>query len=125
MADTPLPPPPAQPPTWGPRPEGPAARPAPGPRKQHRVFFWLFLAVQLFFLVWIIAALNGADADPEACAGLTGDALQVCRDAGDVGTALGVWLLVAFWAAVDVILATTYGIYRLGRRQRDRPDRVR
>ncbi len=117
MADVPLPPPPSQPPTWGPRPDEPAARPAPERRKPRRVFFWFFLGLQLLFLLWIVAALN-TDPDSDACAELTGDTLQLCRDAEEVGTVAGVWLVVAFWAAVDVILATTYGIYRLGRRQR-------
>ncbi|WP_046779906.1 hypothetical protein [Streptomyces yangpuensis] len=119
MTNRPVPPAPQ----WGPRPEGPSGASGPtaatGPRRPHRVFFWVFLAVQVFFLIWVIGALGSADADPEACAELTGDALQICRDAGDVGTAIGVGLLIALWAAVDVILATTtYGIYRLGRRQR-------
>ncbi|WP_183063864.1 hypothetical protein [Streptomyces sp. gCLA4] len=117
MADVPLPPPPSQPPTWGPPPEGPPVRPAPRPRKPRRVFFWFFLALQLFFLVWIVAALN-TDPDADACAELTGDALRLCRNTEEVATAAGVWLVVVFWAAVDVVLATTYGIYRLGRRQR-------
>ncbi|MGW7331001.1 hypothetical protein ACWGIU_20865 [Streptomyces sp. NPDC054840] len=118
MADTPLPPPPSRPPEWGPRPEGPTARPSPRPAKPHRVFFWVFLAVQILFLVWIITAVNEAPDLPDACVGLTGDALQICRDGGEVGTAIGVGLLIALWAAVDIILATTYGIYRLSRRQR-------
>ncbi|MGW7451271.1 hypothetical protein [Streptomyces sp. NPDC054787] len=116
MSDDPLPPP--RPPSWGPRPEGPPALRAPGPKRPRRVFLWVFLALQLLFLVWVIAGLNNADDDPASCAGLTGDELQLCRDAGDVGSVIGLSLLIALWAAVDVILGITYGIYRLSRRQR-------
>ncbi|MFD3939116.1 hypothetical protein ACFWSF_09270 [Streptomyces sp. NPDC058611] len=49
---------------------------------------------------------------------MTGDALRLCQDAGDVGTAIGVGLIIALWAAVDVILGITYAVYRLSRRQR-------
>ncbi|MFG2337921.1 hypothetical protein [Streptomyces yangpuensis] len=117
MADVPFPPPPSQPPTWGPRPEGPTARPAPPPRRPRRVFFWFFLALQLLFLVWIVAAVNSAG-DVSSCDGLTGAALRACRDGEDAGTVLGVGFLIAVWAAVDVILGITYAVYRLGRRQR-------
>ncbi|WP_030769879.1 MULTISPECIES: hypothetical protein [unclassified Streptomyces] len=118
MADTPLPPPPARPPEWGPHPEEPPVGASPRPRKPRRIFFWVFLTVQILFLVGIIAAVNDAPDLPDSCVGMTGDALRLCKDSGEVGTAIGVGLLIALWAAVDIILATTYGIHRLSRRQR-------
>lgn len=36
----------------------------------------------------------------------------------DVGTAIGMGLIIALWVAVDIILGITYGVYRLARRQR-------
>lgn len=118
MTDTPSP-------QWGPRPEGPpppegSPPPAPDPKKKkpHRLFLWIFLAVQALFLLWIIMGVNSASDDDPDCEGLTGDALKLCQDAGDVGTAIGVGLIIGLWAAVDIILGVTYGIYRLSRRPR-------
>ncbi|PJE97679.1 hypothetical protein CUT44_11130 [Streptomyces carminius] len=110
-----VPAPPAQPPLWnGPPPEYAPTRPA---RKRHRVFFWFFLAVQALFLVWIITGIAGNSGTPAGCAGLTGKELELCEGAGDVGTAIGVGLIIALWVAVDVILGLTYLVYRLARRQ--------
>ncbi|WP_206324222.1 hypothetical protein [Streptomyces sp. HNM0574] len=89
---------------------------APAQRKRHRVFFWFFLAIQVLFLVWIIWAVASSGGTPEACRGLTGDDLQLCKDANDVGTTIGVGLVIGIWVAVDFILAVTYGIYRMARR---------
>ncbi|MFJ8464180.1 hypothetical protein [Streptomyces swartbergensis] len=109
MTDTPSP-------QWGPRPEG-SPPPTEGPKKKpRRIFLWVFLAVQALFLIWIIVGVNEAGDDP-SCEGLTGEALELCRDAGDVGTAIGVGLVIGLWAAVDIILGITYGIYRLGQRR--------
>ncbi|MFD5007191.1 hypothetical protein ACFWMV_30355 [Streptomyces mutabilis] len=41
----------------------------------------------------------------------------MCEDAGDVGTTLGVGLIIALWAAVDIILGFTYVVFRLARRR--------
>ncbi|MEV7253519.1 hypothetical protein ACPXCO_38170 [Streptomyces cyaneofuscatus] len=110
MTDTP-------PPTsWGQRPDKGLPPKEPKKKKSHRIFLWFFLAVQVIFLIWIITgASSGEDS---SCEGMTGDALRVCQDAGDVGTAIGVGLIIALWAAVDVILGITYAVYRLSRRQR-------
>ncbi|MFC8125901.1 hypothetical protein [Streptomyces sp. NPDC057302] len=113
MTDTPAP-------HWGPRPESGPPQPAPDAvkrKKPHRVFLWVFLAVQALFLIWIITGATSASDDP-SCEGLAGDALKLCQDAGDVGTTIGVGLIIALWAAVDIILGVTYGVYRLSRRPR-------
>ncbi|MGW7067188.1 hypothetical protein ACWGII_13945 [Streptomyces sp. NPDC054855] len=110
MADTPSP-------QWGPRPEGGAPVPAAAGgkgKKPRKVFLWIFLVVQALFVIWIIVGVNSASDDP-SCEGLAGDALKLCQDAGDVGTAIGVGLIIGLWAAVDIILGVTYGIYRLSR----------
>ncbi|MFF3527196.1 hypothetical protein ACFYX5_11030 [Streptomyces rubiginosohelvolus] len=68
------------------------------------------------FLVWIITGANSND--HASCEGMVGDALTTCQNAGGVGTAVGVGLIIALWVAVDIILGITYGVYRLARRQR-------
>lgn len=102
-------------PAWGPPGEEhpPSVR---NNRKHHRIFLWIFLAVQALFLFWIIAGVNGND--HASCKGMVGDALTTCQGAGDAGTAIGVGLVIVLWVAVDIILGITYGVYRLARRQR-------
>ncbi|MFE6766450.1 hypothetical protein [Streptomyces sp. NPDC057689] len=101
-------------PAWG--PPGEAQPPVSGPaRKHHRIFLWVFLAVQALFLVWII--VGAGSNDDSSCKGMTGDALRTCQDAGDAGTVIGVGLLIGLWVAVDLILGITYGVYRLARRR--------
>ncbi len=88
----------------------------PRPKKRRRVFLWFFLGVQILFLIWVIAGIASNDDNPDSCNGLTGDSLKVCQDAGDIGTTIGVGLVVGFWVAADFILALTYLIYRLATR---------
>jgi len=83
------------------------------PRRKRRVFWWFFLAVQALFLIWIIAGASGGH-DYSGCGTLTH---QQCADAQDVGTGIGVALIVAFWCIVDFLLAVGYGVYRLTRRR--------
>lgn len=104
------------PPQWGPRPEPPP--PAPKTRKPRRIFLWIFLAVQVIFLVWVIVGASSGAGTPKECRGLTGQDLQNCKDASHVGTTIGVGLVIGLWAAVDIILGITYFIYRLSRRGR-------
>lgn len=89
----------------------------PLPRKRHRVFFWVFLAVQILFLIWVIAGAASGHGTPESCQGRTGARLQLCNDASDVGTTIGVGLIIGLWVAVDFILGITYLIYRVASRQ--------
>ncbi|WP_179500011.1 hypothetical protein [Streptomyces sp. WZ.A104] len=110
-----------EPPTphWeqGARPGGPAPpAAAPPSRRKHRVFFWCFLAVQILFIVWIVTGIAAVSGTPAECQGLTGNDLQLCKDARDVGAAIGVGFIVGLWVAVDFILALTYSIHRLTRR---------
>ncbi|MEV5352100.1 hypothetical protein [Streptomyces sp. NPDC052693] len=87
------------------------------PRKRRRIFLWIFLAVQILFLAWVIFGAASAGGTPEECRGLRGDELQLCENAGDVGTTIGVGLVIGLWVAADFILALTYVIYRLASRQ--------
>jgi hypothetical protein len=80
------------------------------PRKKKRhVFRWVFLAIQVLFLIWII---GGASSAAGNCAGETGQALEACEAGTAVGAGIGVILIVFLWMAVDVILGVGYLIFR-------------
>lgn len=86
---------------------------AAAPKKKRRVFWWFFLAVQVLFLIWVIAGAHSGAGQPTDCGTL--DA-ETCNDASDAGTAIGVALIIVFWCVVDFLLAIVYGIYRLAKR---------
>ncbi|GAA2908597.1 MULTISPECIES: hypothetical protein [Streptomyces] len=73
--------------------------------------------MQILFLILVIVGATSGSGTPEECRGLTGNDLELCEDAGDVGTTIGVGLMIGLWVAVDFILALTYLIYRLASRQ--------
>jgi hypothetical protein len=105
----------------------------PEPRKNRRVFLWFFLAIQVIFIVWLIAAAHASTAPTHAdlanvcyggkwyplfrsqadCVTHGGYALQ---QAGDVGNGLGIAALIGAWVALDIILGIIYGVYKLARR---------
>ncbi|MFD4474727.1 hypothetical protein ACFWPU_01220 [Streptomyces sp. NPDC058471] len=85
------------------------------PRKSRRIFLWVFLAIQALFVVWIVTGSAGSSGTPSDCGTL--DA-QTCNDAEQAGTAIGVGIVIALWAATDIILGITYAVYRLARRSR-------
>lgn len=122
-------PPPPQPTAYQ-----PAAPPAP-PRRKRRIFLWVFLAIQVIFIIWIIAGLATKGTGPTAAA----QAAQQCanggwqplfksqadctqhyavalNDAANTGKGLGVALIVLFWVVVDFFLGVGYGIYKLASR---------
>lgn len=76
--------------------------------KRH-VFLILFLTVQALFAFWII----GGIASQEPCE-------PGYQDACDVGTGIGVFIIVTFWVMVDVILGVSYGVYKLATRNRSK-----
>lgn len=103
--------------------------------KRKKVFLWVFLAIQVIFIILLVVQLsgntNGADVHAEVarqCAhggwaplfNSHADCVKHYRvalaDAGNAGKGLGAGLLAAIWVAVDIILAVIYGIYRLARR---------
>jgi hypothetical protein len=74
---------------------------------QWRVFTWIILAFNLIMLIWVITGASTG----KSCKGLTGDALTNCQ-AGNVGTGIGVGLIILLWALGDVILGVVWLITR-------------
>jgi hypothetical protein len=79
-----------------------------------RIFSYLIIAVNILFLVLIIVAISGSSGHATNCGTLD---QQTCDDAKNVGTTLGVGLVVGFWAAVDVILGIIWLVTRSSKRQ--------
>ena len=86
------------------------------PKRKRRVFMWVFLAVQVLFLVWAVTGASTASGQPSDCGGLS---VEDCNTASDIGTGIGVAIIVGIWFFVDVFLGVGYAVYRLAKR----PDR--
>lgn len=84
------------------------------PKKKRRVFLWVFLAVQVLFLIWIVGGASTGSGTPDDCGTLD---LEACNAASDIGTGIGVMLIIAVWAIVDFFMAVIYGVYRLASRK--------
>lgn len=76
--------------------------PEPKPKKKRRIFRWVFLAIQVLFLIWIITGVNG----------VADDCPPGQEDACAVGGGIGVIVIIFIWMAVDVILGVGYLIFR-------------
>lgn len=76
-------------------------------KKKRHIFRWVFLGIQVLFLIWIIIALS---ATGPACA--PNLSVEACQAAQGDGTGIGVALHFGLWIAVDVILGITYLIFR-------------
>lgn len=85
-----------------------ATSPAKHRRRRH-LFRWVFLAIQALFLIWIIAGGTSAANDKSSCGTLSD---QTCHDAAAAGAGIGIFLIIVFWAMVDIILGITYLIVR-------------
>lgn len=111
-------------------------QPAPTPRKKRRVFLWVFLAIQVIFIIWIIAGAASNPAGPttaqqaaQQCAGGGWQGLfksqadcqvhyaHALNEASAAGKGIGVALIVIVWIVVDFFLGLGYGIYRLASRR--------
>ena len=87
---------------------------APTPtKKKKRIFLWFFLAIQALFILWIVTGLGGASGNATDCGSLD---QETCNAAEDIGTGLGVMMVVVFWMVVDFLLGVGYAIYRLAKR---------
>lgn len=92
-------------------PSTPAAPAAPT-KKKRRIFLWFFLAVQVLFLIWVIAG-GASHNDVSDCGTLSA---KTCNDAQNVGKGIGVFLIIVLWFFVDAFLGVVYGVYRLAKR---------
>jgi hypothetical protein len=108
------------------RPAAPPAPPSAGqgsssqsqlatepPKKKRRIFLWVFLAIQVLFIIWIITGMGSTSGKATDCGGLD---QETCEAAEDVGAGIGVFFIIVFWMMVDFLLAVGYGIYRLAKR---------
>lgn len=64
----------------------------PPPRKRQRVFLWVFLAIQVAFLGWVVYA---------------GVTLPQTNN--------GLWLQIGLWALTDLFITVIYGIWQARR----------
>lgn len=93
-------------PQWTPPPAPPPTKP-----KRRKAFLIFFLIVQGLFVIWLISGISSVSSGPEDCGIYLTQA--ECEEAFAAGAAIGTGLVIAIWAAVDIILGITYGIYRL------------
>jgi hypothetical protein len=111
------------------QPQAGYAPAAPRPRKKRRIFLWVFLLVQVIFLIVLITGLhhNATTINPQVAyecahgkAASMGMSQSQCVSflggAAKTGTAAAVVITIIAWCVVDFLLAVTYGIYRLARR---------
>jgi hypothetical protein len=80
------------------------------PRRRHRVFWWIFAAIQVIFILWIVTGLTAHSA---GCNGLSA---QDCAAAADTGKGIGLALILVFWCVVDFLVGVPYAIWRLAKR---------
>jgi hypothetical protein len=98
------------------------------PYKRRRIFLWVFVAIQVIFIIWLVVgtASTGSSINASVVAqchqqaasmGMTqAQCVSFLGGASKTGTALGAAVIVMVWVVVDFLLAVTYGIYRLARR---------
>lgn len=92
-------------------------------RKKCRIFMWVFFAIQLIFLAWVIGggtstggSIPSSTVDllprpPGRLPDLPG-LLNDYSGGAKVGTAIGVASIILFWFVTNVILGVCYGAYR-------------
>jgi hypothetical protein len=107
---------------------------AAAPRRKRRVFLWIFLAIQVLFIVWIIAGIatrNPSVASQVAtyCAGNGWQPLFTSHadcmthyanglnEASNAGKGIGLVLVIVFWCVVDFLVGGGYAVYRLAKRR--------
>jgi len=105
------------------------------PRRKRRVFLWVFLAIQVLFIIWLIAGLatkNPSVASQVASfcgnhgwfplykshADCVANYGRTLNDASDTGKGLGIAVVLVFWVVVDILVGGGYAVYRLASRRR-------
>jgi hypothetical protein len=77
-----------------------------------RPFTWVILAINVLFLAWVIGGIASSAAGQD-CGSLS---VEACTAAGQIGTGIGVALIIGLWVAVDLILGLLWLITRPKRR---------
>ncbi len=85
-------------------------------RPHWRKMTWVVLIWNILMVIWIVTGIATAP-NGSNCADLT---QQSCQAATDVGTGIGVILIVIIWALVDIILGIVWLVTK-PRGQRDCP----
>jgi hypothetical protein len=80
-----------------------------------RIFSYVILAFNVLMLVWVIAGAASNSGHATNCGSLD---QQTCDSATHAGTAIGVGILIVFWALLDVILAV---LWLVTNRKKSRP----
>lgn len=76
--------------------------------KHRRVLMWTVLTINALFLIWLIGYWVSVG-DPCASETTYQDA---CRTGASLGIAAGTFLILAFWACVDIVLGVIYMVTR-------------
>lgn len=74
--------------------------------KSWRPFTWVILVVQIPFVIWAVTAL--VDASESNCE--AGQFEALCRTSENIGTTVGLLVVLLIWASIDVILAVNWVI---------------
>jgi hypothetical protein len=113
-------------------PDAPAQQPV---RRKRRIFLWVFLVIQVIFIIWIIAGAASKGSGPSVASQVAktcsnggwqglfqshADCVKhyavALNDATDTGKGIGIALIVVVWVVVDFFLGVGYGIYKLATR---------
>lgn len=93
------------------------------------LFLYVFLAIQVLFVVWLVAGIHGAPSVPAHCYDAQHN-IDITRGddcasaaGGDVGTAVGAGLVFGLWVGVDIILGIGRIVVVLSRRGRKAVER--
>lgn len=78
-------------------------------KPKKRIFTWVILVINALFLIWVIVGIASSSGNAKDCNGLD---QATCNSATHAGTAIGVGLLIVFWAFVDIILGILWLVTR-------------
>src|SRR4051794_9004418 len=72
-------------------------------------FAYIFLVIQIVFGLWLLGGVGSAASADDSC---TGPYTELCQDATTAGASIGIAIIMLIWMATDVILASTYFVFR-------------
>jgi len=74
-----------------------------------RPFTWVIVAINVLFLIWVVAGAGGAASN---CDGLTGNDLDACEAGTAIGASIGIGIILVLWFLVDGILGVLWLVTR-------------